>query len=45
MPPASPHYHALRNDKLRSLMVGSGKDDLPMIVAGDLNASPWSNAF
>ena len=45
MPPQSTHYHAVRNARLESVTRAPGAGDMPMIVAGDLNATPWSNAF
>lgn len=45
MPPQSSHYHSIRNRKLQSLADSNAAGDLPMIIAGDLNATPWSNAF
>lgn len=45
MPPQSTNYHMVRNEKLRSLTDTASLDAMPMIIAGDLNATPWSNAF
>jgi endonuclease/exonuclease/phosphatase (EEP) superfamily protein YafD len=45
MPPQSTYYHAARNTRLESLTPAPDDADVPMIVAGDLNATPWSNAF
>lgn len=39
MPPLAPHWHARRNADLREL-----RADAPALLAGDLNASPWSSA-
>ncbi|MBK7144201.1 MAG: endonuclease/exonuclease/phosphatase family protein [Xanthomonadales bacterium] len=43
MPPLSPVYRQARDRRLQSL--AAGVDGRPRIVAGDLNASPWSSAF
>lgn len=45
MPPLSPRYHQARNTRLRALAQAVGRDDHPAVLAGDLNATPWSNAF
>lgn len=45
MPPQTPRFHALRNGKLASLTPAAGPDTVPTIVAGDFNATPWSDAF
>jgi endonuclease/exonuclease/phosphatase (EEP) superfamily protein YafD len=45
MPPQSPYYHVVRNERLRLATGAPAKGDLPRIVAGDFNATPWSNAF
>ncbi|MHA6495004.1 endonuclease/exonuclease/phosphatase family protein [Pseudomonas borbori] len=45
MPPLSPHDHQVRNAKLRALGARAAASSLPGIVAGDLNATPWSSAF
>lgn len=42
MPPLTPAYHTQRNRQLQSLLVD---DDQPLLLAGDLNATPWSSAF
>lgn len=39
MPPLAPHWYARRNADLRAL-----RADAPALLAGDLNASPWSSA-
>ncbi len=39
MPPLAPHWHARRNADLRQL-----RAEAPALLAGDLNASPWSSA-
>jgi len=43
MPPMAPHWHEERDRLLIALAEGSG--DTPLIVAGDLNATPWSTAL
>lgn len=43
MPPLSPDFHARRDKRLRELLEVSGKQ--PTLLAGDLNATPWSTAF
>ena len=45
MPPQTPRYHALRNRKIASVTPAAGLDAVPTIVAGDFNATPWSDAF
>lgn len=45
MPPISPNDHRIRNEKLRILADGTSTSGLPAIIAGDMNATPWSNAF
>lgn len=42
MPPLAPHWHSKRD---RLLTVASETADTPLIVAGDLNATPWSSAL
>ncbi|WP_040854024.1 endonuclease/exonuclease/phosphatase family protein [Thiorhodovibrio frisius] len=44
MPPVSAHFHALRNQQLHHLIEDTDPTK-PSILAGDLNASPWSSAF
>lgn len=44
-PPLSPHYHAARNRMLRLIAEQSLASGRPTVVAGDLNATPWSSAF
>ncbi|WPL13254.1 hypothetical protein Thiosp_03052 [Thiorhodovibrio litoralis] len=44
MPPVSAHFHQLRNQQLRELITDLDPAKLG-ILAGDLNASPWSSAF
>ncbi|TXH72538.1 MAG: hypothetical protein E6Q88_06145 [Lysobacteraceae bacterium] len=43
MPPATPHWHAERDAILQRL--AREADDMPTIVAGDLNATAWSTAL
>lgn len=45
MPPLSPEFHVARNRQLRMLAAQARHSTIPTLVAGDLNASPWSNAF
>lgn len=43
MPPMAPHWHEERDRLLR--MLADGSASTPMVVAGDLNATPWSTAL
>ncbi len=43
MPPMAPHWHEERDRLLR--MLAGGAAATPMVVAGDLNATPWSTAL
>lgn len=43
MPPMAPHWHEERDRLLVALAEGAG--GAPLIVAGDLNATPWSTAL
>jgi endonuclease/exonuclease/phosphatase (EEP) superfamily protein YafD len=43
MPPMATHWHDERDRLLRSLAGDAG--DTPTVVAGDLNATPWSTAL
>lgn len=45
MPPIAEVFHAQRNRQLRALANEAQASGLPAIVAGDLNATPWSVAF
>jgi endonuclease/exonuclease/phosphatase (EEP) superfamily protein YafD len=45
MPPLSPQYHNVRNAKLAALTKQAAANAIPMVLAGDLNATPWSSAF
>lgn len=43
MPPMAPHWHEERDRLLR--MLADGAAATPMVIAGDLNATPWSTAL
>ena len=45
MPPLSPQYHSVRNTKLAALAKQATASAIPTVLAGDLNATPWSSAF
>ena len=45
MPPLSQYDHTMRNRQLHTFAKAAQTGGQPAIVAGDLNASPWSNAF
>lgn len=45
MPPISQYDHTKRNQQLQALAKAAKASGQPAIVAGDLNATPWSNAF
>ena len=45
MPPISKRDHMQRNQQLQALAQAARASGRPAIVAGDLNATPWSNAF
>jgi endonuclease/exonuclease/phosphatase (EEP) superfamily protein YafD len=45
MPPLSPHYHQSRDEQLFALATKINNRQLPAIIAGDFNATPWSSAF
>ncbi|MGQ0798542.1 MAG: endonuclease/exonuclease/phosphatase family protein [Pseudomarimonas sp.] len=45
MPPLSPLFHRARNTRLHTLAVESASRAQPTVIAGDLNATPWSSAF
>ncbi len=45
MPPLSPYRHQKRNLGLQILLQKNAAHDLPGLVAGDFNASPWSQAL
>jgi endonuclease/exonuclease/phosphatase (EEP) superfamily protein YafD len=43
MPPLAPEWHGKRDHLLSSIVRENG--DMPIVVAGDLNATPWSTAL
>lgn len=45
MPPMAPEFHALRDVKLTAIARHHKDIARPIVVAGDLNATPWSSAF
>lgn len=45
MPPIAPQYHARRNEQLLVFAKAAKASSQPAILMGDLNATPWSNAF
>jgi endonuclease/exonuclease/phosphatase (EEP) superfamily protein YafD len=45
MPPLSPQYLSVRNVKLAALAKRATASAIPTVLAGDLNATPWSSAF
>jgi endonuclease/exonuclease/phosphatase (EEP) superfamily protein YafD len=45
LPPGSAEYSRLRNDQLRALAAKVRESNVPTIVLGDLNATPWSPYF
>ena len=45
MPPLSPHFHAARNEAIRRFTSQLQTENRPALLAGDLNATPWSSAF
>ena len=45
MPPLTPQYHSVRNAKLAALARHATASGIPTVLAGDLNATPWSSAF
>ncbi len=44
MPPLSPYWHHKRNLGLQVALQRNAAQGLPGLLAGDLNASPWSQA-
>lgn len=42
MPPLSPDYHLRRAQLLKAEVTWAAETELPAMVAGDLNATPWS---
>ncbi|MFM8734382.1 MAG: endonuclease/exonuclease/phosphatase family protein [Pirellulales bacterium] len=45
MPPWNGHYAALMRDQFDAVAAAVVASDVPCIVMGDLNATPWSHAF
>ncbi len=45
MPPLSALFHRARNARLNALAVEAAASAQPTVIAGDLNATPWSSAF
>ncbi|MBR0565613.1 endonuclease/exonuclease/phosphatase family protein [Azoarcus sp. L1K30] len=45
MPPISPQFHARRRELLATASAWGATAGLPVLIAGDLNASPWSSAM
>ncbi len=45
MPPVSPLFHRARNARLRAFAVEAAVSAQPTVIAGDLNATPWSPGF
>lgn len=45
VPPMGSDYAAARDGQLRALSRHIAKAGVPVLVAGDLNASPWSHGF
>ncbi|MGQ0510635.1 MAG: endonuclease/exonuclease/phosphatase family protein [Betaproteobacteria bacterium] len=45
MPPLTTEDHFARNRLLRALADAAAASSAPSIIAGDLNATPWSSAF
>ena len=45
LPPVEPTYFADRNEEMSQLAVMSKSMQGPIILAGDFNCTPWSNAF
>ncbi len=45
VPPMAPEFHALRDIKLTAIARHHQDIARPVVVAGDLNATPWSSAF
>lgn len=43
MPPLAPEWHFKRDHLLSAIVEQTG--DMPIVVAGDLNATPWSTAL
>jgi endonuclease/exonuclease/phosphatase (EEP) superfamily protein YafD len=45
MPPIATRYHRIRNTELAQMAAKFSDEGRPAILAGDLNATPWSSAF
>lgn len=45
MPPLNVYYHQLRDNQLKALASKVYDRQMPAIIAGDFNATPWSSAF
>lgn len=45
IPPMTPRLYAARNHLLRDIAGRTTQQDVPRLVVGDLNATPWSSAF
>ena len=45
MPPIEARFHMTRNNTLRELAESARRDNVPTIIMGDFNATPWSSAF
>ncbi len=45
VPPGSREYARLRNNQLEAIASEAGRSTLPVVVLGDLNATPWSPFF
>ncbi|MDD2744030.1 MAG: endonuclease/exonuclease/phosphatase family protein [Rhodocyclaceae bacterium] len=45
MPPIATRYHRMRNTELAQIATRFSDEGHPAILAGDLNATPWSSAF
>lgn len=45
MPPLNVYYHQSRDEQLKALASKIYDRQMPAIIAGDFNATPWSSAF
>ena len=45
LPPMGPTYAILRNQQLKKLAEHASRQALPVLVMGDLNATPWSHGM
>jgi endonuclease/exonuclease/phosphatase (EEP) superfamily protein YafD len=45
IPPMTPRLYAARNQLLRDIAGRTIQPDVPRLIVGDLNATPWSSAF